>query len=60
MKKYSTEARELLSSIELYNIKAGGGNEPETGDESTDCTFCSTCIGCTSCTICTHSYYDIL
>lgn len=64
MKKYSTEARELLSTMEQYEIKAGGEDD---GDGTvivikpnicttvcTTCTFCTNeCTLCTTCTSCT-------
>lgn len=65
MKKYSVEARELLSSIELYDIKAGTGG-PSTGETPQQppmvCgVICTTCVGCTtSCTACTSTMMDVI
>lgn len=50
MKKYSDEARELLSAVELYDIKAGESTAPPT--PPTCGILCSTCVGCTTCTLC--------
>ncbi len=57
MKKYSLEARELLSNAELYELKAGdGGGEPVgPGGPIPKCHFCAECIACASeCTACTN------
>lgn len=58
MKKYSVEAKELLTTVELHEIKAGERSEPDT-ITGTCGILCSNCIGCTSCTACTSSMTDI-
>lgn len=59
MKKYSNEARELLSSIELYDIKAGSGQQ---GPPPPACgVLCTTCIGCSvTCTACSSKMMDVI
>lgn len=60
MKKYSSEARELLSSIELFEIKAGKEEQTNTTPD-TSCTVCATCIGCSSsCTACVTKMLDVI
>lgn len=60
MKKYSIEARELLSDVELYEIKAGAGESLETIKQEPTCgVMCASCVGCTSCTACTTRYLDV-
>lgn len=62
MKNFSHEARELLSSIELYEIKAGASPNAQI------CNFmCATCVGCTTactscigCTSCTSTMMDVI
>lgn len=51
MKKYALEARELLSSAELYELKAGdGGGEPVgPGGTIPKCESCAVCVQCTTC-----------
>lgn len=51
MKKYSIEARELLSAAELYDIKAGGGETKQISQATQEPTcgvMCASCVGCTS------------
>lgn len=64
MKKYSIEARELLSAVELYNIKAGGGGKDKQiapqPEKPTCGVMCASCVGCTSCTACTTRYLDVI
>lgn len=61
MKKYSNEARELLSAVELYDIKAGGGNNGQIPTQQPTCgVMCATCIGCTTCMACTTRYMDVI
>lgn len=52
MKEYSSEARELLSTMEQYDIKAGG--DTTIVISPTICTsICAACVGCTSeCAVC--------
>lgn len=63
MKKFSKEAEELLSAMELYEIKAGSGGDklqPATEEEEA-CVVCSTCVGCSSsCTTCTSRFMDVI
>ena len=52
MKKYSSEARELLSNMEQYEVKAGGENGGVT-PPNLCVTICATCVSCvTSCAVC--------
>ena len=52
MKKYSKEAKELLSSAELFEIKAGSSER--TAPDQPTCKFvCTSCTACTTCTVCT-------
>lgn len=60
MRKYSVEAKELLSSMELYEIKAGTSDKISKEVESSDCTMCATCLACTSCTACTTKAMDVI
>lgn len=61
MKKYSIEARELLSAVELYDIKAGGGENKQISTQQPTCgVMCASCVGCTSCTACTTRYLDVI
>lgn len=61
MKKYSIEARELLSETELYEIKAGGDDDMgATRDPPTCGVICATCIGCVSCMACSTRYLDVI
>lgn len=62
MKKISDEARELLSAVELYDIKAGGGptDQPVTGQQPVCGIMCATCIACTTCTTCLTTYLDVI
>lgn len=58
MKKYSAEAKELLTTVELYEIKAGtsGRSAPE---EPTCKIACVSCVGCTQCLTCTSKVFSI-
>lgn len=62
MKKYSTEAKELLTNAELYEIKAGTSGRDGDDQQPDACTLlCSTCIGCTtSCLACTSKMMDVI
>lgn len=60
MRKYSVEAKELLSSMELYEIKAGASDKISKDLESSDCALCSSCLACTSCTACTTKAMDVI
>lgn len=55
MKKYSKDAHELLSTMELFEIKAGSGEQFEKEQPAPACgLLCATCVGCSSsCTACT-------
>lgn len=55
-KKYSLDAKELLSKSELYELKAGGNPPTDLGDDSSVCNssciiICTTCISCTECKV---------
>lgn len=54
MKKYSSEARELLSTMEQYDVKAGGNGDTTIIVSPTICVnICGSCVGCTTdCTVC--------
>lgn len=53
MKKYSSEARELLSTMEQYDVKAGGNDTTIVISPNICLTNYSTCINCnTECAIC--------
>lgn len=58
MKKYALEARELLSSAELYELKAGdGGGEPVgPGGPIPRCIECVQCVSCSTCSSCDACY----
>ncbi|WP_157766258.1 hypothetical protein [Prevotella intermedia] len=60
MKKYSVEAKELLSSMELYEIKAGTNDKVSKEVELSDCTICASCLACTSCMACTSKAMDVI
>lgn len=62
MNKLSKEALELLTTAELYEIKAGADPGTSPGpDKPGDCLFCSTCVGCsTECMACTTEYLDVI
>lgn len=56
MKKYSKEAKELLSTMELYEIKGGGDGPIKIEFCNTSCTICNDCTGCAvDCTACTST-----
>lgn len=56
LKKFSLEAKELLTQSELYEIKAGSN----PNDEDEGCLICASCIGCQSeCTACVNQVIDI-
>lgn len=53
MKKYSSEARELLSTMEQYDVKAGGNDTTIVISPNICVTPCATCVNCnTQCAIC--------
>lgn len=53
MKKYSSEARELLSTMEQHDVKAGGNNTTIVISPTICTSICATCVGCTSeCAVC--------
>lgn len=58
MRKYSLEAKDLLSEAELCEIKAG----LDAVDPPTHCSLiCATCVSCpSSCTTCMSSALDVL
>lgn len=59
MKKYSHDARELLTDSELYEIKAGEASKGNGNEHS--CTMCaSTCVACATCVACTSTMADVL
>ena len=62
-KKYSLEAKELLSQSEMFEIKAGE-KVPITGDTCTacakTCVLCSSGTACTTCKICTNVAMDVV
>ncbi len=61
MKRFSIEARELLSAEELYNIKAGDGdNKPINPDIETCGLFCTNCVLCITCTSCNTKAMDVI
>lgn len=52
MKKLYIDAKDLLSNMELSEIKAGE-NKDKPKD---DCTVCTTCVACaTDCVTCTNN-----
>lgn len=53
MKKYSLDAKDLLSDYEMFEIKAGHAIDDTS--HPMDCVMCaSSCVGCSSlCTACT-------
>jgi hypothetical protein len=52
MEKYSSEARELLSTMEQYDVKAGG-DTIITISPTICTTVCGSCVGCTAeCAVC--------
>ena len=58
MKKFSLEAKELLSKAEMYEIKAG--KRAVQQQTSGDCTLCDTCVACSeSCMACTNTQMDV-
>lgn len=49
-RKYSLEAKELLSESQMFEVKAG---VVENEHFHQTCTFCDSCVGCTSaCAVC--------
>lgn len=59
MKKYSIEAKELLTTVELYEIKAGATEKADSLQPSCG-VMCSSCVGCTSCMACTSVMMDVI
>lgn len=57
MKKYSLDAKDLLSKAEMFEIKAGE-NQNSTVEHS--CDICLTCLACTSCTACISKAMDVI
>ena len=57
MKKYSLDAKDLLSKAEMFEIKAG---EKQNATVEQSCDICSTCLACTSCTACTSKAMDVI
>ncbi len=58
MKKYSAEAKELLSQAELFEIKAGSSGR--STPEGPTCRYaCVSCVGCTQCLTCTSKVFSI-
>ncbi len=55
MKKFTHDARELLSTSELYEIKAG-----ENLSRYEDCILCSQCMACTTCVACSSKMADVI
>lgn len=56
LKKFSLEAKDLLTNSELYEIKAGSNPNDESEN---DCLACAVCISCeSSCTACVSSMID--
>lgn len=53
MEQYSVGANELLSSMELYEIKAGKA-------DLLDSKGCTVCLVCISCTMCISKAIDII
>lgn len=60
MKKHSTEAKELLTNAELYEIKAGASGRDEDLQPDACGVICNTCVGCTSCMACTSKMLDVI
>ncbi|MDD6702519.1 MAG: hypothetical protein PUE35_08010 [Bacteroidales bacterium] len=52
----------MLSAVELYDIKAGGGptDQPVTSQQPVCGIMCATCIACTTCTTCLTTYLDVI
>lgn len=58
MKKYSLDAKDLLSKAEMFEIKAG---EKQNATDKHSCDMCTTCVGCSSsCTMCTTKAFDVI
>lgn len=56
MKKYSKDAKELLSTVELYEVKAG---ENKASDQ--EISICnSSCMACTTCVACSSRMMDVI
>ena len=56
MTRYSKEAKELLSTFELYEVKAGENKAIE--QEISICN--NTCMACSSCVACTSKMMDVI
>lgn len=55
MKKYYRDAKDLLTDMELYEIRGGYGDTGKTDLNPSDCIICATCVGCSSnCTVCVN------
>ncbi len=58
MKNHSLEAKELLSTAEMFEIKAG---DKKSANVEESCGVCTNCLACTStCTACTSTALDVL
>lgn len=59
-KRYSLDAKELLTKSELYEIKAGE-NLKGNSEGDININIChSNCIACTSCVSCTTKMMDVI
>ena len=57
MEKYSFEAKDLLSSAEMFDIKAG---EKQSAMMDQGCDLCTSCLACTLCTACVSEALDVI
>ena len=60
MKKYSIEAKDLLSKAEKYEIKAGEDLKGNNNNNAGNCDICAICVACSTCTACTSKALDIV
>lgn len=61
MKKFSLEAKELLSKAEMYEIKAGKGERIAEMNSQEACgLLCHTCIVCETCKSCSSKVMDVI
>lgn len=63
MKKYSIEAKELLTNAELYEIKAGTDVKITIRNDTMQSScglMCIACVGCTVCKVCVSKVMDVI